>query len=198
MRRRSRKGRNSAERAPATTLELARRAPRARCARACAARDAGMPFGRLRAEARSEALEKLRGERDLRHHHQRLPALLQRGGDRLEIDLGLAGAGDAFEQKGLEAARARRPRSARRRRRSCAGFSTGARNRDRARRATGSGGAATASSAPSSTSASMTPAEQAAASAQRFLGEGHAAFRRRRARARGWASGARGAAPVAR
>ena len=65
---------------------------------ALARREARVPFRRARAEARREPVEKLRGERDLRQQHERLPALSQRLGDRLEIDFRLAGAGDAFEQ----------------------------------------------------------------------------------------------------
>ena len=72
-------------------------------ARALLLANARVPFGRLFAEARGEAFEKLRGERDLRHHDQRLSAVLQRGGYGLEIDFGLAGAGDAFEQERLVA-----------------------------------------------------------------------------------------------
>ena len=57
-----------------------------------------MPFGRPRAEARGETVEKLRRERDFRHQDQGLAAFAQRRGDSLEIDFGLARAGDAFEQ----------------------------------------------------------------------------------------------------
>ena len=58
----------------------------------------GMPFGGPRAETRSEAVEELRGERNLRQEHERLALLPQSFGDRLEIDLGLARAGHALEQ----------------------------------------------------------------------------------------------------
>ena len=64
-----------------------------------------MPFDRRAAEARLEAVHELAGERDLRQHDQRLPALLQRARHGLEIDLGLAGAGDAVEQRDGEARR---------------------------------------------------------------------------------------------
>ncbi len=67
-------------------------------ARALARRDLRMPFGRPCAEALGEAVEKAVGERDLRQQDQRLLAAAQGFGDRLEIDLGLARAGDAVEQ----------------------------------------------------------------------------------------------------
>ncbi len=63
-----------------------------------------MPFGRAHAEALREAVEELRRERDLGHQDQRLAALADRLGDRLEIDLGLARAGHAVEQIDREAA----------------------------------------------------------------------------------------------
>ena len=44
------------------------------------------------------------GERDLRQHDQRLLPALQRARDRLEVDLGLARAGDAVEQRDREVA----------------------------------------------------------------------------------------------
>ena len=62
-----------------------------------------MPFGWLGAEALLAAGDEMTGERDLGHEHKRLLALRQGGGDRLEIDLGLAGAGDAVEQRHGEA-----------------------------------------------------------------------------------------------
>ena len=70
----------------------------------------GMPFGRAHAEPRREAIEGLRGERDFRHQDQALAAPRHRLRDRLEIDLGLARAGDAVEQgDGIAAGRAPRP-----------------------------------------------------------------------------------------
>ena len=57
-----------------------------------------MPRRRQRAEAVLEALQPLRRERDLGQQHQHLPAGGERRGNRLEIDLGLAGAGHAVEQ----------------------------------------------------------------------------------------------------
>ena len=61
-------------------------------------RHLGMPLAGPRPEARREALEEPGGERDLRDEHQHLPALAERFGNRLEIDLGLARAGDAVEE----------------------------------------------------------------------------------------------------
>ena len=58
-----------------------------------------MPFRRPHAEALGEAVERLRGERDLRHQDQRLPLLADVLRHRLEIDFGLARAGDAVEQR---------------------------------------------------------------------------------------------------
>ncbi len=69
-----------------------------------ARRQVGMPFGRLGAEAVLEALEKGLGQRDFRQQDQHLLAAVERRGDRLEIDLGLARAGDAVEQRDAEAA----------------------------------------------------------------------------------------------
>ncbi len=63
-----------------------------------------MPFGRPGAEARGEAIEKLRGQRNLRQEHERLALLSQRFGDRLEIDFGLARSRHALEQGGRERA----------------------------------------------------------------------------------------------
>ncbi len=59
----------------------------------------GMPLDRHAAEACREAVHELAGERDLRQHDERLTALLQRACHRLEVDCGLAGAGDAIEQR---------------------------------------------------------------------------------------------------
>ena len=74
-------------------------------ARAPARRKLGVPFRRTHAEARGEAVEKLRGERDLRHQDQRLAPASQDFGDRLKINLGLARAGDAVDQSDRIAAR---------------------------------------------------------------------------------------------
>ena len=68
-------------------------------ARAPARREFGMPLGRTRAETRGKAVEELRGERDLRHQDQALPAGADGVGHRLEINFGLARAGDAVEQR---------------------------------------------------------------------------------------------------
>ncbi len=64
----------------------------------------GMPLRRAHAEPRREAIEGLRGERDFRHQDQALAAPRYRFRHRLEIDLGLAGAGDAVEQRDRVAA----------------------------------------------------------------------------------------------
>ena len=61
-----------------------------------------MPGDRGAAEARLEALEEGFGQRDFGEQHQRLFSLAQAFGDRLEIDLGLAGTGDAVEQDRIE------------------------------------------------------------------------------------------------
>ena len=50
------------------------------------------------AEAFDEAPDDLRGQRDLRHEHDRAASLLQRGRGGAQVDLGLAGAGDAVQQ----------------------------------------------------------------------------------------------------
>ena len=79
-----------------------------------------MPFQRPHAEALREAIEKLSGQRDLRHQDQRLLAAADDLGDRLEIDFGLARAGDAVEQRDVKAAiRPQAPASHRRAVRCC-------------------------------------------------------------------------------
>ena len=55
------------------------------------------------AQARAEAGQGLRGQADLRHQHQRLAPARQAVGDGLQVDLGLAAAGHAFEQERCEA-----------------------------------------------------------------------------------------------
>ena len=70
-----------------------------------ARRERGMPFHRRAAEARREAVHELAGERDLGQHDEGLPPPLQRARHGLEVDLGLAGAGDAVEQRHGEALR---------------------------------------------------------------------------------------------
>ncbi len=67
-------------------------------------RHAGVPFGGAGAETLLAAGDELAGERDLGHQHEHLTPPRQRGCDRLEIDFGLAGAGDAVEQRHGEAA----------------------------------------------------------------------------------------------
>ena len=51
-----------------------------------------------RAEPRAEPLDRLRRQADLRHQHDRLPAEVDHLLDRLDVDLGLAAAGDAVDQ----------------------------------------------------------------------------------------------------
>ena len=58
-----------------------------------------MPDRRRRAEARAEAREPLGPERDLRQHHQHLPAGADGRREGLEIDLRLARAGHAVENR---------------------------------------------------------------------------------------------------
>ena len=76
----------------------------------------GMPERRGAAEALGEALEELRGQRDLGQEDQHLAAALEGARHRLEIDLGLAGTGHPFEQgdavprRQARAERAGRPR----------------------------------------------------------------------------------------
>ncbi len=64
------------------------------------------------AEALDEARDDLRGERDLRHQHDRAAALLERGRGGLQVDLGLARAGHAVQQPPLGPALREAPRSA--------------------------------------------------------------------------------------
>ena len=61
--------------------------------------DARVPLGRAGAEACLDPVEELGREGDLGQEHQRLAAAAQRLGHRLEVDLGLARAGDALEQR---------------------------------------------------------------------------------------------------
>ena len=61
---------------------------------------AGVPFGGPRAEARLDPVQEFGGERDLGQKDKRLPTRLQTRGDRFEIDLGLARACDALEERG--------------------------------------------------------------------------------------------------
>ena len=51
------------------------------------------------AEAGAEAGDRLRREADLRHEHDRAPALGERPLDGREVDLGLARAGDAVQEQ---------------------------------------------------------------------------------------------------
>ena len=77
-----------------------RRARSARARRAARRRDSARVQDRDRvAEARADAADGLRRERDLRHEHDRAEPALERRLDRLEVDLGLAGAGGAVEEQ---------------------------------------------------------------------------------------------------
>ena len=73
-------------------------------ARAGARRQFGVPFQRTHAKTLREAIEKLAGQRDLRHQDQRLLAAANRFGNRLEIDFSLARAGDTVEQSDMKSA----------------------------------------------------------------------------------------------
>ena len=116
---------------------------RAPGARALARRQFRMPFRRAHAEARGEAVEELRGERDLRHQDQALPAAADHLRHRLEIDLGLAGAGDAVDAASPNSRPWRRSLSARRRRRSGRAVKSGGAKSGSGFSATGSGGSTT-------------------------------------------------------
>ncbi len=63
-------------------------------------RHAGVPLGGAGAEAGLDPVEELGGEGYLGEKDQGLAAAGQRLGDGFEIDLGLAGAGDALEERG--------------------------------------------------------------------------------------------------
>ena len=63
-----------------------------------------MPGGRRAAEARLEPLEEGFGEGDFGEQDERLAAGAEALGDGLEIDFGLARAGDSVEQDRVEAA----------------------------------------------------------------------------------------------
>ena len=74
----------------------------------------GMPQRRRPAEAHGETLEQLRGQRDLGQEDQRLAAGREHRCDRLEVDLGLAGARQPLEQGDAVAPADRRAEHARR------------------------------------------------------------------------------------
>jgi hypothetical protein len=67
-------------------------------ARAQPRRQFGVPLRRPRTETRGKAVEKLRGQRNLRHQDQALPTAPDRVRHGLEIDFGLSRTGDAVEQ----------------------------------------------------------------------------------------------------
>ncbi len=70
---------------------------------ALAVAQARMHDRQRRLEPCAKPRNELRRERDLGHEHQRLLAALQDGGDRPQVDLGLAAAGHAIEQVRCEA-----------------------------------------------------------------------------------------------
>ena len=57
-----------------------------------------MPLQRPDSKTFGKTVEKLSGQRDLRHQDQCLLAASQNFGDSLKIDFGFAGAGDAVEE----------------------------------------------------------------------------------------------------
>ncbi len=65
-----------------------------------AVEDSDQGFQAARSEARLEAFDRLRRERNLGHEHDRAFALLEGVCDGLEIDFGFAAAGDAVDEKG--------------------------------------------------------------------------------------------------
>src|SRR5690606_35263756 len=62
---------------------------------AAARRHARMPFRRAGSETSGKPLEEVGSESDFGEEDERLPPLVHRCRNRLEIDLGLAGTGDA-------------------------------------------------------------------------------------------------------
>ena len=154
-------------------------------ARALARRQLRMPFGRPDAEARGEAIEELRRQRDLRHQDQRLPAAADDLGHRLEIDLGLARTGDAVEQRHAENRLLRTVCAQRIRGRALRRREVGREKVRIGRRATGSGGSTSVSSVPSSTRPSITPGETpASCAASRLAARQPVGEQREHARAR--------------
>ena len=114
-------GAKTAERAPTTTRRLARDDPLALVA-PLGLGQARVQDGDAVAEARPEAAEGLRRERDLRDEHDRAAPALERGRAGLEVDLGLAAAGRAGEQQ-VAAAGVERARRCARRARCCGSVS---------------------------------------------------------------------------
>ena len=77
---------------------------------ALARREARVEDRDVVAEARAEAGDELRRERDLGDEHDRAAPGLARGGDGAQVHLGLAAAGDAVEEERLAARAQRAPR----------------------------------------------------------------------------------------
>lgn len=69
-----------------------------------ARRKVGMPFSGLCPEPVMETVEKLLGQRDFGQENQHLPALLDRLGDRFEINFRFARTGHAVEKRNRETA----------------------------------------------------------------------------------------------
>ena len=67
--------------------------------------DPMVPLGRAGAKAGLDPVEECRGQGDLRQQHQCLASLCDAGGNGFHVDFGLAGAGDAINQRGREGLR---------------------------------------------------------------------------------------------
>ncbi len=76
-------------------------------ARALAFAQARVHHFDARGQAFAETAQRLRGQTDFGHEHERLPAARDDVFDQREIDLGLAAAGDALQQRRREAAELR-------------------------------------------------------------------------------------------
>ena len=90
------------------------------------------------AEARAKARHELRRQRDLGHEHERPAPGGEAGGDGAQVDLGLAGAGDAVEEERVRVSWRRWPPGSRGLACSCASVSAAARRDRRDLRKTGS------------------------------------------------------------
>ena len=158
IRPRSAYGRNSAERAPTTTERFARR-----IAAQVRARVRGVSSechsGRPHAEALLEAVEELRRSARFPASGSATAAAADGFRHGLEIDFGLAGAGDAVEQRDAESRRWPPAPAARRAAVRCWPVKSGCGERRIGRRRRPAPAArTTVSSVPSSTSPSITPA----------------------------------------
>ena len=139
-----RTGAKSALRAPmATSTSPAR----SRCPHrvALARRERRVEDGDVVAEARAEARDELRRERDLGHEHDAPRARVARGGDGAQVHLGLAAAGDAVEEERRGARLCERARRWRRWRRPAPRWPRGARRAGTGSAKNGSSGASRSS-----------------------------------------------------